>query len=134
MEPCTKNTNTQKRKHFQLNPNSVFRTWHLGGSDIINHLMLKSQQPAAIPKIARYLWKRSYHFSAKSMKLPLQQSEITQLTSFASTQSRLLSYDNCHSFFLTSKTAFSEQLWQLFQNSYDSWPSSLSIIDFSIFG
>ena len=51
-----------KRKHFQLNPSSVFSTWHLVRSDIISHLMLKSQQPAAISKITRYPSKRSYHF------------------------------------------------------------------------
>ena len=57
-----------KSKHFHLNPSNVFSTWHLARSDIISHLMLKSQQPVAIPKIARYLSKRSYNFSAKSMK------------------------------------------------------------------
>ena len=73
LEMCCNGTLDQKhkhlkRKHFQLNPSSVFSTWHLAGSDIISHLMLKSQQPAVIPKIARYPLKRSYHFSAKSIK------------------------------------------------------------------
>ena len=134
MEPCTKNTNTQKRKHFLLNLSSVFSTWHLAGSDIISHLMLKSQQLATIPKIARYHSKRSYHFSAKSMKWPLQQSEITQLTSFASTQSKLLSYDSClriaviafffyswDNFFRTAVIAFLEQLWQLTHQLEHYW-------------
>ena len=67
LEMCCNGTLDQKhkqpkRKHFQLNPSSVFNTWHLAGSDIINHLMLKSQQPTVIPKIARYPSKRSYHF------------------------------------------------------------------------
>ena len=57
-----------KMKHFQLNPSSVFSTWHLTGSDIISHLILKFQQPAVIPKIARYSSKRFYHFLAKSIK------------------------------------------------------------------
>ena len=57
-----------KMKHFQLNPSSVFSTWHLTGSDIISHLILKFQQPAVIPKIARYPSKRYYHFLAKSIK------------------------------------------------------------------
>ena len=126
MEPCTKNTNTQKRKHFLLNPSSVFSTWHLAGSDIISHLMLKSQQLATIPKIARYHSKRSYHFSAKSMKWPLQQSEITQLTSFASTQSKLLSYDSC---LRIAVIAFFWQLGQLFQNSCDSFFRTAMTVD-----
>ena len=67
LEMCCNGTLHQKhkhskRKHFQLNPINVFSTWHLPGSDIIGHLMLKSQQPAVIPKIARYPSKRSYHF------------------------------------------------------------------------
>ena len=72
-EMCCNETLDQKHKHpkmkyFQLNPSSVFSTWHLAGSDIISHWMLKSQQPAVIPKIARYPSKRSYHFSTKSIK------------------------------------------------------------------
>ena len=67
LEMCCNGTLDQKHKHskrkcFQLNPSSVFSTWHLARSDIINHLMLKSQQSAVIPKIARYPSKRSYHF------------------------------------------------------------------------
>ena len=72
LEMCCNGTLDQKhkhpkRKHFQLNPSNVFSTWHLARSDIISHLMLKSQQLAVIPKIARYPSKRSYHFSAKSI-------------------------------------------------------------------
>ena len=67
LKVCCNGTLDQKhkhleRKHFQLNPNSVFSTWHLARSDIISHLILKSQQPTVIPKIARYPSKRSYHF------------------------------------------------------------------------
>ena len=67
LEMCCNGTLDQKhkhpkRKHFQLNPNSVFSIWHLARSDIISYLMLKSQQPTVIPKIARYPSKRSYHF------------------------------------------------------------------------
>ena len=73
LEMCFNGTLDQKhkhpkRKHFQLNPSSVFSTWYLAGSDIISHLILKSQQPVVIPKIARYPSKRSYHFSTKSIK------------------------------------------------------------------
>ena len=73
LEICCNGTLDQKqkylkRKHFQMNPSSVFSTWHLARSDIISHLMLKSQQPAVIPKIARYPSKRSYHFLAKSIQ------------------------------------------------------------------
>ena len=73
LEMCCNGTLDQKhkhpkRKHFQLNPSNAFSTWHLAGSDIISHLMLKSQQPAVIPKIAWYPSKRSYHFLVKSIK------------------------------------------------------------------
>ena len=48
LEMCCNGTLDQKhkhlkRKHFQLNPSSALSTWHLAGSDIISHLMLKSQ-------------------------------------------------------------------------------------------
>ena len=119
---CCNGTLHQKHKHpkrkpFQLNPNSVFNTWHLARSDIINHLMLKSQQLAAIPKIARYPSKRSYHFSTKSMKWSLQQSEITHLTSLASAQSKQLSYDSCDNCLMIAITAFP-----------DSWNSFFMIV------
>ena len=100
-----------------MNPNNVFSTWHLAKSDIISHLMLKSQQPAVIPKIARYPSKRFYHFSTKSMKWPLQQSEITHLTSLASTQSKQLSYDSCDSYFMIVVTVF-----------HDSWDNFFMIV------
>ena len=110
-----------------MNPNNVFSTWHLAKSDIISHLMLKSQQPAVIPKIARYPSKRFYHFSTKSMKWPLQQSEITHLTSLASAQSKQLSYDSCDSYFMIVVTVFHDS-WDnffmivvtVFPNSWDS--------------
>ena len=114
MEPCTKNTNTRKMKYFQLNPNSVFNTWHLDGNNIISHLMLKFHQLAAIPKIARYPSKGSYHFSAKSMKWPLQQSKITHLTLLASAQSKQLSYDNC---IMIAVTAFPDSWDSLFKTA-----------------
>ena len=133
MEPCTKNTNTQKMKHFQLNPSSVFSTWHLVGSDIISHLMLKSQQPTAIPKIARYPLKRSYHFQPNPsnkcwMSSPAVWNHPSNLIGFCQKQTTVLwwlwqlFHDSCHS--------YSWQLGQPFQNSCDSWPSSLSIIEF----
>ena len=80
--------------------------------------MLKSQQPAIIPKIVRYSWKRSYHFLAKFMKWPLQQFEITRLTLFAFAQSKLLSCDSC---LKIAVIAFSWQLGEFFPNSWDSF-------------
>ena len=133
-----------KMKHFQLNPSSVFNTWHLVRSDIISHLMLKSQQPDAIPKIARYPSKRSYHFSQIhpiNVECPLQQFEITHLISLASAQSKQLSYDSCDSCLMIAITAFPDSWDNFFMiavtgfpNSCDSWPNSLSITDFSSFG
>ena len=109
MEPWTKNTNTRKRKHFQLNPNSVFSTWQLAGSDIISHLMLKSQQPAAIPKIAKYHWKRSYHFQPNPwnkcwMSSPAVWNHSADLICFCPKQQ--LSYDSCDSCLMIAVTAF----------------------------
>ena len=67
LEMCCNGTLDQKnkhpkRKHFQLNPSNAFSTWHVARSDIISHLMLKSQQLAVIPKIARSPSKISYNF------------------------------------------------------------------------
>ena len=113
MESWTKNTNTRKGNISSWTPTVHLKTWHLAGSDIISHLMLKFQQPAIIPKIVRYPWKRSYHFLAKSMKWLPQQSEITHLTSLASAQSKQLSYDSCDSCLMIVVTAF--------PNSWDSF-------------
>ena len=111
-----------KRKHFQLNHSSIFSTWHLAVSDIISHLMLKSQQPAIIPKIARYPSKRSYHFQPNPsntcwMSSPVVWNHPTDLICFCPKQTKMwqLSQDSCHSFSLIAKIAFSEQLWQLFR-------------------
>ena len=142
MELCTKNTNTRKMKYFQLNPNSVFSTWHLDGNNIISHLMLKFHQLAAIPKIARYPSKGSYHFSAKSMKWPLQQSKITHLTLLASAQSKQLSFDNCimiaiivfpdswDSFFMIAVTAFPDSWDNLFKTAMIVDPAAWVLLIF----
>ena len=135
-----------KRKHFQLNLDIVFSTWHLARSDIISHLMLKSQQPAAIPKIAKYPSKRSYHFqpnpSNKSMKWPLHQSEITHLTSLVSTQSKQLSYDSClmiavtafpdswDNFFMIAVTAFPDSWDSLFRTAVTVDPAAWVLLIF----
>ena len=79
--------------------------------------MLKSQQPTVISKIARYPSKRSYHFSAKSKKWPFQQSEITQLTSFSSAQSKQLSYDSCDNYLMIAVTAFPDSWNSLFRTA-----------------
>ena len=88
--------------------------------------MLKSQQPAFIPKITRYTWKRSYYFLAKSMKWPLQQSEIIHLTSLASAQSKQLSYDNCDSCLMIAITTFPNSWDNLFRTAVTTdlaaWP------------
>ena len=136
MEPYTKNTNTRKRKHFQLNPSSVFSTWHLAETDVTSHLMLISQQPAIIPKITRYPSKKSYHFQPNPfnkcwMSSPAVWNHPSDLIGFCPKQTavlwqlwqlRQLFHDSCHS--------FSWQLGQPFQNNCDSWPSSLSITVF----
>ena len=54
------NTNTQKMKHFQQNSSSMFSTWHLAGSDIINLLMLKSHQLDIWPHLLLPQAKLSY--------------------------------------------------------------------------
>ena len=82
--------------------------------------MLKSQQPAVIPKIARYPSKRSYHFSQMhpiNVECPLQQFEITHLISLASAQSKQLSYDSCDSYFMIVVTVF-----------HDSWDNFFMIV------
>ena len=88
--------------------------------------MLKSQQPAFIPKITRYPWKRSYYFLAKSMKWPLQQSEIIHLTSLASAQSKQLSYDSCDSCLMIAITTFPNSWDNLFRTAVTTdlaaWP------------
>ena len=107
--------------------------------------MLKSQQPAVIPKITRYPWKRSYHFSTKSIKWPLQQSEITHLTSLAFAQSKQLSYDSCDnclmidvtafpiswdSFFMIAVTAFPDSWDSLFKIAVTADPSAWALLIF----
>ena len=115
-----------KRKHFQLNPSSIFSTWHLTETDVTSHLMLISQQPAIIPKITRYPSKKSYHFQPNPfnkcwMSSPVVWNHPSDLIGFCPKQTAVLwqlwqlgqlFHDSCHS--------FSWQLGQPFQNSCDS--------------
>ena len=101
----------QKRKHFQLNPSSVFSTWHLTETDVTSHLMLISQQPAIIPKIARYHSKRSYHFQPN----PCNKCWIT-FPAVWNHPSDLIG-------FCPKQTAVLGQLWQLGQLFHDSYHS-----------
>ena len=122
-----------KRKHFQLNLGNVFSTWHLARSDIISHLMLKSQQPAAIPKIAKYPSKRSYHFQPnpfnKSMKWPLYQSEITHLTSLVFAQSKQLSYNSCLMIAVTAFPYSWDNFFMIVVTAFpDSWDNLLRTV------
>ena len=92
--------------------------------------MLKSQQPAVIPKIARYPSKRSYHFQPNpkskcwndlpgNLKTPIWPHWLLLKASSFSWELGQLSHDSCHSFswelgqddschsfFLTVGTAF----------------------------
>ena len=132
MKTWTKNTNTQKMKHFQQNPRSVFSTWHLAGSDIISHLMLKSQQLAAISKIARYPWKRFYHFQPNPwkkcwMSSPTIWNHPADLICFCLKQQLL--YDSC---LMIAVTAFADNWDSLFRTAVTADLTTWALLIFHI--
>ena len=133
MEPRTKNTNTQKMKYFQLNPISVFNTWHLAMSDIIRHLMLKSQKSAAISKIARYPRKRSYHFQPNPwnkcwMSFPTIWNHPTDLIYFCPKQQ--LSYNSCDNYLMITVTAFLDSWDSFFRTDLTTDPAAWALLIF----
>ena len=135
-------------KHFQLNPSSVFSTRHLAGSDIISHLMLKSQQPAAILKIARYPSKRSYHFQPNSsnkcwMSSPVVWNHPSDLIGFCPKQTAfpdswdrffmivvIVFLDSWDSFFIIAVTTFPDSWDNLFRTAMTADPIAWTLLIF----
>ena len=122
-------------KHFQLNPSSVFSTWHLVWNDIISHLMLKSQQPTAIPKIARYPWKRSYHFQPNPWNkcwmssLAIWNHPADLICFFPKQQ---LSYNNCDRCLMIVITTFLDSWDSFFRTDVTADPATWALLIFHI--
>ena len=97
--------------------------------------MLKSQQSTAIPKIARYPWKRYYHFQPNPWSKcwifpPLVWNHLANLIWFCSKQQ--LSYDNCDSYLMIVVIAFPNSWDSFFRIDVTADPAALALLIFHI--
>ena len=130
----------QKHKHpkketFLVEPQQCIQHLTSGWKYIISHLMLKSQQPVAIPKIVRYPWKRSYHFQPNPwnkcwMSSPAVWNHPTDLIYFCPKQQ--LSYDNCDSYLIITITTFLDSWDRFFKTCVIADPAALALLIFYI--